>query len=221
MRIPLITLLMTVFFLSGCSQYTAVEYREVDRTNYVVLKQETGAPVEGTVVRPEPHQLVLLDSRGQTVTVSKSVILSIKRKQPVLDDFGRGIAEEEIRGHQMRRSTTIYGIGGGILSFGISFFAGSMLGNASDRGATVMAATAAGGTLLGTALFLHAGRNQDRKTAVQRINTERKSAEIVPPDQTQKEVLTKRLEDERKKQEELRKEREALLKQLQQPSGNQ
>jgi hypothetical protein len=220
MRTSLPVVLLFLLLWSGCSQYTAVEYREVDSTNYVKITRETGSSIEGTVIKPEPHQIVLLDRNRQTVAVSKSTIKTIKRKQPVQDDFGRGISEEEIRRHQTRRDRTLYGIGGGMLSFGISFFIGSMIGNTSDQGASVMVSTAAGGTLLGTAWFLHAGKNKDRETAIRRIHAERQSAEVVPQDPAQTDQVKQMIENERKKQEELRKEREALLKQLQQPSGN-
>jgi hypothetical protein len=212
--------LPVLVFCSSCSHYTAVDYREVEKTNTVALKQDTGSSIKGTVFKVEPHQIVLLDRNRQTVAVPKSTIVSIRRKKPVLDDFGKGISEDEIGQRKTGKNTTLYGIGGGMLSFGISFFVGSMIGNSANQGASVMASTSACGTVLGTAWFLHAGKNKDRKTAIQLIKTERKSAEITPPDQTQSENVRRMLEDERKKQEDLRKEREELLRQLQQPPGN-
>ncbi|HEX9935199.1 MAG TPA: hypothetical protein VGB38_08385 [bacterium] len=211
---------LCAFLTAGCSHYTAVDYREVNPTNRVVIEQDTGARIEGTVVRAEPHEIVLIDKNQQTVAVSKSVVRKIKRKPPMVDEFGNGISEEEVEQRLTKRSTTLYGIGGGMLSFGISFFAGSLIGNATNRGGQILAVSTVVGTAIGTVWFLQAGKNKDLQTAIQSVKAERRTAEIIPPNGKAPETdLQQRLENERKKQEELRKEREALLKQLNQPSN--
>jgi len=133
----------------------------------------------------------------------------------VYDDFGNGISEEEIRMHLSKKNTTIYGIGGGLLSFGISFFMGSLVGQSLDQGSRIFAATTVGGTGLGTWLFLHAGRNKDRNEAIQAIRIQRKNREFPVQEKTspQKSPL-ELIEIEKQKREEMRKQREQLLKEL-------
>jgi hypothetical protein len=198
-----------------------VEYRDVEKSNHVQIALNSGSTLTGTVLKTEPHQIILLIKDQQPIPVQKSAIRSIKRIPMVLDDFGNGISEEEIQKNKTHRNAKIYGIGGGVLSFGISFFIGSMIGNASDNGGTVMAASTAAGTLLGTALFINAGKNKDQKTAIEKIRENRQTAEILPGEPKKTPLDMKQiLEDEKKKQEELRKEREELLKQLQQSPNN-
>jgi small nuclear ribonucleoprotein (snRNP)-like protein len=207
--------------IGGCSHYSVVDYRNVDTTNDVRVKLDSGADISGTVTKIEPHQMTVLDQRHETVSIQKSNIQTIKRKPPVTDDFGNGISNADILLHQTKRNKTIYGIGGGVLSFGISFFAGSLIGNAGGNGGAILAASTLGGTAIGTVMFLHAGQNKDRTLAIRKINEIRRSAEIVPKEKNiSSDDMKHMLEEERKKQEELRKEREDLLKQLQESSGN-
>jgi len=206
---------------AGCAHYSPVEYRDVEKTNTVSVLLQSGATVRGTVQRIEPHQIVLMTDGRETAQVQKSSIRSIRRKPPVQDDFGQGISEQEIGRYKTNRNTVVYGIGGGLLSFGASFFAGSLLGHASESGGTVLAATAASGTLVGTVLFLRAGRNQDRKTAIEEIREIRRSADVTVPDAekppTDSTDVQHMLDVEKQKQDELRKQREELLRQLEQP----
>lgn len=221
MRRILSIFVLFVFLWSGCSQYALVDYRNVDATNSVSVTNHSGATLVGTVVQIEPYQIVLQGKNNETFSIQKTTIRSIKRKEPVKDDFGNGISEKEIQSRQTHRHTLIYGIGGGVLSMGISFFAGSLVGNASSKGGPVFAATFAGGSILGGSLFLHAGKNKDRQTAIERVKDERRNTEIMPPELKRSPAQMQQiLDDERKKQEELRKEREELLKQLQQTPNN-
>lgn len=214
-------ILFCILLCSGCSRYSLVDYRDVDKTNSVTVVLNSGAQISGTVMSIEPYQIVLQGKKDETVTVQKSAVRTIKRKQPVLDDFGNGISEQEIQHAQTKRNTLIYGIGGGALSLGASFFLGSMIANASERGGAGLAATAGGGTVLGTALFLHAGKNKDRQTAIRKVRDFRRSLEINPSrEKKTPEQMQQMLDSERQKQEDLRKERENLLKQLQQPQTN-
>ncbi|MBN1780482.1 hypothetical protein JW948_05100 [bacterium] len=212
--VQIIMIIPLLFLISGCASRASVSYSEVVKNNWVYVTLNTGEKIEGTVQRAEPH-LLTIHSRGRNVSVEASRIHSIERIPPMYDDFGNAISEEEIADNKTNKNKKIYGIGGGILSFGISFFTGSMLAQSADDGGTILAATTGVGTILGTVFFIHAGGKQDRKEAVQRIREKRKSTQIRRP--TQKptlDELRREMNEEKKKQEELRKQREQLLREL-------
>ncbi len=210
-----IVLAVCMIFVIGCGNRALVNYGQVNETNYVYTKLVTGKTYEGTVLKSEPHQLVLKLKDGTQKSISKSSVESIKRKPPVSDDYGKGISEDEIKQNMQNKNAAVYGIGGGILSFGASFFAGSMVGNSMDNGGSVMLATTAAGGGLGTLMFVKAGKAKDREEAIMRIQDERRSQSIDMQAAPEKEDdLEKTILEEKNKQEQLRKEREELLKQL-------
>jgi hypothetical protein len=150
-----------------------------------------------------------------TMTVPKSDIRSVRRKPPVIDDFGKGISEEEIDARRSHKNAWVYGIGGGALSFGFSFFTASLFGHSSESGGTVLALGTASGTVIGSLLFIHAGQTKDRREAIAAIRTERRNVDLRKgeTDSTRAEML-RRIEEERKKQDEIEKQRERLLREL-------
>jgi len=84
----------------------------------------------------------------------------------------------------------------------------------SGSGTALAASTAAGGGL-GTYLFVKAGKAKDRKDAVDVIKRKRKSRQLTPPEaNTELQDLNKQIQEEKEKRENLRKQHEALLKQL-------
>lgn len=210
-----IFMIVVMVFIVGCGNRALVNYGQVEDTNYVYTKLVTGKMYEGTVLKSEPHQLVLKLKDGTQKSISKSSIESIKRKPPVTDDYGRGISEDEIKMNQENKNAAIYGIGGGILSFGASFFVGSMIGNSMDDGGSVMLGTTAVGGSLGTLMFVKAGKAKDREEAIIKIQDERRTQSVDIDQKTDtEEEIEKSILEEKKKQEELRIEREKLLKQL-------
>ncbi len=209
-------LILGFFIIAGCAKRIPVIYDHVERTNRVEVTLVSGKRIEGTVSKIEPHQLTLLLKGWKLGVVPKSSLRSIKRKPPVYDDFGRGISEEEIHSVEKNRNTLIYGIGGGALSFGVSFFVGSLVSESmEENGGTVLASTTAAGGVLGTVLFRHAGKAKDRRVAIENIREKRRSVELKKKEETKTpDELQKQLEEEKKKQEKLRKERERILRQL-------
>ena len=209
--------LLSLLILSGCAKRIYdVTYDGLEKTNRVEVTLSSRERIVGTVVKAEPHQLTLLMKDRKLKPVAKSSIHSIKRWPPVYDDFGRGISEDEIASVKTNRNAFIYGIGGGVLSFGASFFLGSMVAQDTTGGGSTLAATTLAGGGIGTYFFVKAGRAKDRKDAIQKIRNRRRSTELEKEqvdDQTP-EDLRKRLEEEKKRQEDLRKQREDLLKQL-------
>ena len=201
---------------SGCAKYSLVPYGEVESTNSVEITLTSGEKLKGTVLEIEPHQIVLLTEDLQEA-VPKTKIRSVKRRPPVYDDFGRGISEEDIASVQTNRNAIIYGAGGGALSLGASFFLGSLAANSVEQNSgLVLGASAVGGGALGTWLFVRAGKAKDRRDAIERICELRRSEAVQEreEDAGAEGELKQQLDDERKKHEELRKEREKLLREL-------
>jgi hypothetical protein len=204
------------FALAGCAKRALVSYPQVETANDVVVTLTTGQKVEGTVKKAEPHQLVLLTADRDERTIPQSTIRSIERTPPVYDDFGKCIGEAEIRSELKSKNTWVYGLGGGALSFGTSFFIASMATKKMDNGATPLAGITVGGGALGTFFFIKAGKAKDRAEAIERIRERRRQVQLKPDTKKEGlENLQQSLDEEKKKQEELRKEREQLLKQLQ------
>lgn len=201
-------LICLVMIVVNCTNYTMTSYDRVEATNYLIITQYSGNVITGTVIDTKPHQIIILQDDESRRAVTRSTIKSIKRKRPVYDEFGRGISEPEIESVKTTNNTVIYGVGGGILSFGASFFIGSVLG---ETGSDVALATGAGG-ILGTTLFIIAGSNKDRKDAIEEIREIRKS------DQSQKKEIKlrtgKQETEDRDTIQDLEKRREELLKKL-------
>lgn len=209
--------LMGFFLCTGCAKRALVNYEQVEAANYVEVTLVSGEKVEGSASKIEPHQLTIQKKNRELRVIPKSSVRAIKRKPPITDDFGMGISEEEIQSKQTSRHTLIYGIGGGALSVGASFFIGSLIANSSESsGGTALAASTAAGGGLGTYLFVRAGKKKDRKEAIERIREQRRTTEIKtdPNKEKTQDALQKQLEDEKKRQELLRKEREKLLREL-------
>ncbi|HHS13787.1 MAG TPA: hypothetical protein ENN03_08505 [bacterium] len=160
--------------LTGCAKRPYIHFEEAEPSNFLEIILQNGEKIQGTVMKSEPHQLVLLASQNSAISVPKNTIRLIRRKPPVYDQFGRGISEEEIQSVKTSKNTVIYTLGGGVLSFGSSFFLGSMLGKESGN---VLAATTLGFGTLGTFMFFRAGRAMDRREAIRTVNDIRLSSE--------------------------------------------
>ncbi|MBN2103183.1 hypothetical protein JW835_03995 [bacterium] len=201
-----------VLIFSGCSKQVLVPYQDVEKNNWVTITLNSGDQVEGHVLRAEPHLIAIRNREGRNLAVEVSRIQQVKRIPPEYDDFGNAISEREIKEKQSNKNTTIYGIGGGLLSFGTSFFIGSMISQNAEDGGTVLAATTGAGGILGTILFIQAGKKQDRKEAVRKIRASRQSKQIRP--RSQQKTADEKRKEESKKLEELRRQHEKLLREL-------
>jgi len=215
-------LVFSVFLTAGCAHFNTVPYMDVEKSNRVRVSQVNGETVEGTVVKAEPHQITL-SNRGQRLTpIPRKNIRSIARKPPVYDDFRQGISEEEIQSARSKRNALIFGFGGGAMSLGAGFFAGSMLSQSmTESGGTVLAGTTLGSGIIGTILFVKAGKAKDRREAVEIIREARSirhaNDDSEPRDRHENEES---LDAEQRRSEELRKQREELLRQLEESRKN-
>jgi len=177
MKCKFIVFVLVLTGLTGCAKRSYIRFEETEPSNYVEIILLNGEKIQGTVMKSEPHRLILLDRQKSAISVPKNTIRLIRRKPPVYDQFGRGISEEEIQSVKTSRNTAIYTLGGGVLSFGSSFFLGSMLGKESGK---ILTATTLGFGTLGTLLFFRAGRAMVRREAIKTVNDIRRSSEYRP-----------------------------------------
>ncbi len=148
------------------------------------------------------------------LTLSYSACAS---RMALVDEKGQTITKEEVAAKKKSKNLMLYTIGGGALSFGASFFLGSMIDRSTkgeDR--TPLWVITGAGTVVGTALFAHNGSVRDFNHAVELVKDSRQQGiekDIVMEKQKQDQLTEERrkLEAERKRQEA---EREELLKQI-------
>jgi hypothetical protein len=215
-QMTLTSLIVIVFFLTGCAKRVLVSYPQVEQANDVEVTLTTGQKVEGTVKSISAHQLILVTPDREERMIPQSTIRTILRQPPVYDDFGKCISEDEIRSTMKHNNKWIYCVGGGIMSLGGSFFIGSMVSKTKENRGSLMGGITIGGGTLGTLLFTKAGQSKDRTLAIERIREKRRLLYQVPNKKDKNsESIQQSIDQEKLKQEELRKEREKLLKQLQ------
>jgi len=209
-------ILASLVIVSGCAHWKEVIYNDLKPANTAKVTLVSGEIVSGTVKKVEPHQIVIL-KQGRLHNISKSSIQSVKILPPVYDDFGNCISEQEIKSVKKNKNAIVYGIGGGALSFGTSFFIGSMLaGEDTSKGGSLLLGTTAAGTTIGTLLFVKAGIAKDRKEAIEKIKEERrmKILQKRKTKNTDQKDMRDLIKKEKEKQQQLQKEREELLKKL-------
>jgi hypothetical protein len=142
---------------------------------------------------------------------------------PMMDEVGKPITQEEIKQKRTNKNLWLYTIGGGALSFGVSFFAGALIDrNVGDDDHTALRIITGAGTVLGTALFAHNGSVRDFNLAVEAVKDSRKEManQGIQEEQKRQEQLgeeKKKLDEVRKKQET---ERERLLEEIRKKQKN-
>lgn len=155
------------------------------------------------------------------LTLSYSACAS---RMALVDEKGQALSANEVAQKKTKKNFALYTIGGGALSFGASFFLGSMVHrstNSDDR--TALWAITGAGTVIGTVLFAHNGNVRDFNHAVEIVKDSRQQGieQDIEKEREKQETLTaerKKLEDERKRQEV---EREELLKQIRAKQGKE
>ncbi len=137
--------------------------------------------------------------------------LGCASKAPLMDRSERPITKQEVRAHKNSKNFVIYALGGGALSFGGSFFLGSMLDRAVEsENRSAVWITSGAGTLAGLLFFSHLGRTQDHNNAIAKISDSRKNGVLTEIDGEQEkrkqiEDETQKILEDRKRQEEERK----------------
>ncbi len=116
------------------------------------------------------------------------------------DDAGRPISMDEVNARKGNSNLILFAIGGGALSFGASFFIGSLVDrSANDPKHTALWVTTGIGTAAGLAYFIHQGRVRDFNLAVEEIRRERLQG------------LSKKLDEEKRRREQIEAEKRRLL----------
>jgi len=202
-----------LIFSGGCAKRVVINYDNVRPNSLVKIKTTDGKSCEGIIKAKKPSILVMqLDKSRQKLTkIERKKISKITgQKNYVLDTQNKIISEWEIESKKSNNNFLLYTLGGGGLSFGASFFLGSLINRSMDdidQGKTAMWSTAAVGTVIGTTLFAKAGAKRDRFAAIEKIRDQR--VELAKKHAEQDRVKRKKiqaeldkLKAERKKQEE-------------------
>jgi len=178
MRLKMYVTGLLVILSFSCAKRVPVSYDHIDLKNHVEIKTKQGPSHCGVVDTKNPAYLVLnTDIYKNTLQkIEKNTIDQIFCTPPVYDEKKNIISEWEIKRSQKNRNTVLYTIGGTSLSFGLSFFTGSMIYRGmseSENGKTALVATTGIGTALGSYLFYRGGKHKDRDVAISKIREER------------------------------------------------
>lgn len=214
----LAVLVFLLILSSGCAKRVVINYDEVRPNSLVQIKTSSGKSVEGIIQAKKPSFLVMqLDkSRKKLSKIKRENISTITgQKNYVLDSQNQIISEWEIENKKGNNNFLLYSLGGCGLSFGASFFLGSLINRGMDdidQGKTAMWSTAAAGTILGTTLFAKAGAKRDRHIAVENIRDER--VELAKKQAIQDRLKRKRVQEELEKLKAERKKQEEEIQRL-------
>ena len=145
----------------------------------------------------------------------------------LIDEKGQPIKQSEVDKVKTNNNAFLHALGGGALSFGASFFAGSMInrGISDDDGSQTPLWVITGlGTAVGTALFAQTGRVHDHNQAVETVKEMRQfqiKKKITNEKSKQTVATSKRKEFEKARQRQER-EKEELLRRIRekQSQGN-
>ncbi len=203
---------------SGCAKRVVINYDEARPNSLVKIKTSSGKSCEGIIQAKKPSFLVMqLDKNVKNLTKikRKSISTITGQKNYVLDSQNEIISEWEIVNRKSNNNFLLYTLGGGGLSFGTSFFLGSLINRSMDdidQGKTAMWSTAAAGTILGTTLFAKAGAKRDRRIAVEKIRDER--VELAKKQAIKDRLKRKKVQEELEKLKAERKKQEEEIRRL-------
>lgn len=205
---------LSILLSVGCgTRQPALEIDDVRPDQVVVITREDGQRVSGVVTRASETAIALRPQNApeSLAIIQKSDIRRLTGPQPIFDDHGHPITEQEIKRATRRDNLTTHTILGGLVSLGASVFTSVLLTNELDLNPTTVYATAGTivGTTAGTLLFARAGARKDREAAIERIVSERHPEAPLPEDATDK-LIMQRIELLKRQREEHRKEIERL-----------
>jgi len=162
----------------GCAKRIPISYDRVQPNALVKVEKLSGQVYQGEIQQKSIDYLLLKEDRyhDRLTRINREDIASITGREFVEDGIGGFISEWEIREHQKNRNLWLYTIGGGSLSFGASFFIGSLLHRGLDdekNGTKILWGTTGLGTITGTLLFARVGRKRDRLFAIEKLREQR------------------------------------------------
>lgn len=145
--------------------------------------------------------------------LSGMFLMGCAKRVPVYDEANTPITEREIRYYQKNNNFVLYMLGGSALSFGASFFIGTLVDRGLDDSDDVaLWATTGAGTLIGTLIFAHQGRKRDRNQAIEFIKEKRKRE--ASEKLTQEKTKQQKIEEQIKALEMLKQQQEVERKKL-------
>jgi len=167
---------LTIYF--GCAKRVVLNFDDVHTNEVIKVKMVSGKSQDGLVKAKNKSAMMLQPVQDDPglIKIERDQIDYITANPPVFDDKHEVISEWEIHDRIDHDNRLLYTIGGAGLSFGASFFLGSLmhrnLSDSDNRDEILWGITGAG-TILGTWLFRHAGVNKDREIAIDQIREER------------------------------------------------
>lgn len=173
------SILIVIFFIaSGCAKRVPISYDQTQPNAVVQVTTISGNVCEGQVQKISSTHMVLQTEKASSslTKINRDEIASISGTDFVYDGQGEIISEWEIQEKQKNKNLFYYSLGGAGLSFGASFFIGSLIHRGlddEDLGRTAMWSTTGVGTAVGTFLFARAGKKRDRFAAIEQIRDER------------------------------------------------
>ncbi len=198
-------LLSSLLIAIGCAKRIPISYDQARPNALVKIQTVTGQTCNGVIQEKKTEYLLLKENRYENhlTKINRGAIASITGRKFVYDGQGEIISEWEIQDHQRNKNLLLYTMGGAGLSFGASFFIGSLihrgLDNNEENSNKILWGTTALGAAVGTYLFAKTGKKRDRVTAIENIREQRF------------EIVKKQYENERSKyqsvQEQLEKEK--------------
>ena len=177
-RIIMLSLLLSLVLQYGCAKKIPISYDQIEKGNLVRIETKSKTSYSGLVKAKESDFVVLQTDRNQKSLnkVTRNNINSILITPPVYDYKKNVISEWEIEHNQGSKNTILYTVGGAGLSFGASFFIGSMLHRSisdAEYRNTALWTTTGVGSAIGTYLFARTGKNKDRQASIMDIRERR------------------------------------------------
>lgn len=174
-------LLVFLFITISCAKRAFIGYDDVKPNALVKIKTLSGQACDGEIQEKNTNYLLLKTSQhdNQFTKIKREDIASITGGEFIHDGVGNIISEWEIQEQKKDKNLLLYTIGGAGLSFGASFFIGSLIHRGLDdaeNGNKILWGTTAAGTAAGTYLFAKTGKKRDRYLAIEKIREERFNA---------------------------------------------
>ncbi len=213
-------IIIMMFFLSGCVKKIPVNYNSLESGTYVYITLSSGEVIKGEIDKMDEKTMVVRpwEDLSETRKIVRSEIMEIQKRPVVYDEGKKVIPESLIKRYQKNLNKWLFTIGGGALSFGITFFITANVLHETDDGAqgAILWVPTSLGTVIGGTIFHFQGSRLDRHNAIEQIKEERKVAAIKEMNSTKKKraELEKALKDVKGDREKQNQEINDLLKQI-------
>jgi len=176
--LSLLLIVVVLLSASGCAKRILVSYDQLEKDNLIYVQTKSNHSLNGIVKAKQPTFLVLQTNRDKSSLskIAKENIDYILTSPSVYDYQNHVISEWEIKDNQGAKNTVLYAIGGAGLSFGASFFMGSLIHRGisdSDYSNTALWTVTGVGTAFGTFFFTRSGFSKDRIASIDEIRERR------------------------------------------------